>query len=69
MSGTKHTKTDRELFAEALRLFDRPEEDLHDQPLPPDADVDEFVEAVFGNMTIPPSCRTRYGSGVMTRSS
>lgn len=55
MSGTKHTKTDRELFAEALRLFDRPEEDLHDQPLPPDADVDEFVEAVFGNMTIPPS--------------
>ncbi|MCC7074504.1 MAG: hypothetical protein IT383_24570 [Deltaproteobacteria bacterium] len=55
MSVKKPTKTDRELFAEALRLFDRPEEELHEQPLPADADVDAFVEAVFGNATIPPS--------------
>lgn len=54
MSPKPTHKSDRELFAEALRLFDRPEEELHQQPLPADADVDAFVDRAFGNVTLPP---------------
>lgn len=54
MSPKPTHMSDRELFAEALRLFDRPEEELHQQPLPADADVDAFVEKAFGYVTVPP---------------
>jgi hypothetical protein len=54
MSPKPTPKSDRELFAEALRMFDRPEEELHQRPLPADADVDSFIDAAFGNVTLPP---------------
>jgi hypothetical protein len=54
MSPKQTHKSDREMFADALRLFDRPEDELHQQPLPADADVDAFVEKAFGYVTVPP---------------
>lgn len=54
MSPKPTPMSDRELFAEALRLFDRPEEELHQQPLPADTDVDAFVDDAFDNVTLPP---------------
>ena len=47
-------KSDREIVAEALHIFDRPEDELHQQPLPADVDVDAFIDAAFGNVTLPP---------------
>jgi hypothetical protein len=46
--------TDHDLFADSLRLFDRPEAELHDRVLDHDTDIDGFVERAFGNVTIPP---------------
>jgi hypothetical protein len=51
----KKTPTDREMFLASLALFDRPESELRQRPLDEDADVDAFVEAVFGNGTLPPT--------------
>lgn len=50
----KPTKTDRELFTEALELFDRPEAELRQRPLDADEDVDGFIDTAFANITIPP---------------
>ncbi len=54
MSTKKPTKSDRELFVEALELFDRPEAELRQRPLDADEDVDAFVDAAFVNITLPP---------------
>jgi hypothetical protein len=48
-------KTDRELFQEALELFNRSEAELRQRPLEHDVDVDAFVEKAFGNTTLPPT--------------
>ena len=54
MSPKQPHQTDRELFAEALRMFDRPEGELHQRPLEADEDVDAFIDTAFGNITLPP---------------
>lgn len=54
MSTKMPTKTDRELFAEALELFNRPEEELRQRPLEADVDVEGFIDTAFVNITIPP---------------
>jgi hypothetical protein len=47
-------KTDREIVLEALKLFDREENELHQRPLENDVDTDSFIERAFGNITMPP---------------
>ncbi len=47
-------KSDRDVFFAALKLYDRPENELRQRPLDDDVDVDAFIDAAFGNITLPP---------------
>jgi hypothetical protein len=51
----KNQTSDADAFFAALALYDRPESELHTKPLDADVDVDGFVEAAFGNVTLPPA--------------
>ena len=42
-------RTDRELFVEALALWDRPESELYGKVLDDDIDIDSLVQRFLGN--------------------
>ena len=53
--GPKTPLSDKETFLNSLKIYDRPESELHHRPLDEDVDTDAFIDGAFGNITLPPT--------------